>query len=99
MQEGEKDLKTSIHREIEEETGLVIKIGKPIATWTWQIKAEPHPVFLVGYDCKYISGEVKLSSEHSEFHWVTKNNYKDVTEKYKEENPEISEALDEYFGR
>lgn len=97
IQEGEKDLKVSMQREIKEEIGLNIEIGLPVVTWTWQIKVEQNPVFLVGYESKYISGEIKLSSEHSEFHWVTKETYSNFASKYREENPEICEAIESYF--
>lgn len=99
IQEGEKDLNDSIQREIEEEIGLNVEIGEPAVTWTWQLKVEQHPVFLVGYESKYISGEIKLSAEHSEFHWVTKETYKILADKYREDNPEICEAIDRYFTR
>jgi len=98
IQEGEKDLYASMQREIEEEIGLHVEIGTPVVTWTWQIKVEQHPVFLVGYESKYISGEIKLSEEHSEFLWVTKEAYKNLAGKYRKDNPEICDALDRYFA-
>lgn len=97
IQEGEKDLIDSMQREIKEEIGLIVEIGEPTLTWTWQIKVEQHPVFLVGYESKYISGEIKLSNEHSEFHWVTKENYLELVEKYRKDNPEICNAIVRYF--
>ena len=99
IQEGEKDLIDSMQREIEEEIGLIVEIGAPAITWTWQIKVEQHPVFLVGYESKYISGEIKLSTEHSEFHWVTKETYNNFAAKYRKENPELYGAIEQYFNR
>ncbi len=78
IQVGEMNLEKALQREVQEETGLEIEVGKPFVTWTVK-----HPtkekyegrIFLVGYICKYLSGEINLSKEHSDFHWITKENY------------------------
>jgi len=99
IQEGETDLKKSFEREIEEETGLTIEIGKPFHTWIWELDMKRGPVFLVAHSCNYVSGEFRISKEHSDFMWVNKNTYKPVVKKYKEENPEICEAIEKYFSK
>lgn len=91
-----EDLYKELHREIEEETGLKVKIGEPFFVWTNYKRKSNDPdmvnVFSVGYLCKYISGKVRLSDEHDKFEWVDKNSFK----KWKE-NSGYFEAVKEYF--
>ncbi len=96
IQEGETDLSESLKREVREETGLEIEVGAPFATWTNTFPAHHRlagkQVYLVGYRCKYVSGEVKLSDEHDKFHWVTKENYKEV-----DDGTTYFDILNKYF--
>lgn len=82
IQEGETDLVESLKREVREETGLEIEVGAPFVTWTNTFpshhKLAGKQVYLVGYRCNYVSGEVRLSDEHDKFQWVTRDNYKNV---------------------
>jgi len=98
IQEGETDLKQSLQRELAEETGLDIEIGKPVASWTWEVEAYEHPIFLIGYQCKYKSGVLKLSSEHSEFYWVTKNDFRQLLNKHWGTPADICKAVEKYFS-
>ena len=86
------DIENELKREVTEETGLEIEIGKPFATWTAVHGNGTRQMFLVGYLCEYKSGNVKLSDEHAEFEWVDENSYK----KWKE-NSGYFRALKEYF--
>ena len=97
IQEGESNLIASFKREISEEIGLNISIGQPLTTWTWRLDKDQSPVLLIGYSCFYISGEIRLSSEHSEYLWLTKEASKQLLNKYRKDNPEICEAIDLYF--
>lgn len=95
IKKGEDNLNQALKREVKEETGLEIEVGD--AFTTWMIKFPPDhrnqgKVFLVGYLCKYVSGEVKLSHEHSGYRWVNKNNYKQLKDK-----SDYFKALDKYF--
>jgi len=99
IDEGEINLADSMKREVMEEVGLEIEVGKPFVTW-FNAFPDSHSlagkkVFLIGYRCKYLSGEVKLSHEHNKFKWVSKENYKEIDDgtdyfnylvKYFEEN-------------
>lgn len=97
IKEGEEDLIEALKREVREETTLEIEIGEPFVTWIVKFPPDHRnqgKVFLVGYKCKYISGEVKLSDEHSEYKWVNKNNFKEIIN-----GSGHSKALEKYFSQ
>lgn len=81
-------------REVREETGLEIKIGKPFYCWTnYDHKTKgAKRIFLVGFLCEWVSGEVRLSDEHDKFEWVDEDTYKN----WKEDN-DYFKALEYYF--
>ena len=88
------NLVKELEREVTEETGLKIKIGKPFFVWTnrsdhYQTEAN---VYCVGFLCKYISGRVRLSNEHNKYEWVDKKSYKKW-----QENTVYFKALEAYF--
>jgi 8-oxo-dGTP diphosphatase len=74
IQEGEMDLTGALRREVDEETGLAIEVGRPFVTWFDPI----HPVFvqtgvpvlLIGYGCRHVAGDVRLSEEHDAYRWI-----------------------------
>jgi 8-oxo-dGTP pyrophosphatase MutT (NUDIX family) len=71
IDEGELDLVESLKREVREETSLEIDVGAPHATWI----GRGGSVYLVGYRCRYVSGNVVLSEEHASFQWVDAGSY------------------------
>ncbi len=85
IQEGEADFDVSLKREVKEETDLDIKVGDPFTRWFFKFRKghrnEGKEVYLVGFRCSYVDGEVKISEEHSEFKWVNKNNYGTLDDK------------------
>jgi 8-oxo-dGTP pyrophosphatase MutT (NUDIX family) len=86
IQAGEDNLVESLKREVREETGLEINVGNPFLTWIHTIHRDEHKgkkLFLVAYECEYISGVVKISNEHDGFTWVTRQNFKDIKSKGK----------------
>lgn len=91
-----QDLHEELLREVEEETGLEIKIGEPFFVWTNYKRKSNDPdrvnVYSIGYLCKYVSGQVRLSEEHNKFEWVDKKSYK----KWKE-NTGYFKAVEAYF--
>lgn len=96
IQIGEEDFDKALHREVKEETGLEIEIGKPFTRWFFKF-GENHSkagkkIFLLGFKCRYIGGSVNLSNEHNGYKWVNKNNYKDH-----QVNNGYYEALEKYF--
>lgn len=98
IQEGEMDLVESLKREVREETGLEITVGEPFASWTF-ILPETHRLagkrlFLVGYRCQYVSGDVALNNEHQNFSWVTKDNAPSV-----DDGTPYFKILEKYFNQ
>lgn len=96
VQEGELDFDEELRREVREETGFEIEIGAPFVRWYFEF-SEGHrnvgkKVFLLGFRCKYRSGELVLSAEHNAYHWVDRDTYQqynDGSGHYK--------ALEKYF--
>ena len=81
--EFEKPLGKIIQRKIHEELGDDIKIdvGKPNDIFfrverKEQKLGELVRIFAVGYDAKYLGGEVKLGDYHDKMEWVDVNNFK-----------------------
>ncbi len=90
-----ENLETELQREVDEETGLKIKIGRPFVTWTnhkHKMLAKHANVFCIGYLCDYVSGKLRLSDEHDKFEWVDENSYKNW-----QENSDYFRVLEEYF--
>lgn len=103
IQEGEakdEDASSLIHslqREVMEETGLEVKVLDPFTVWYHEFP-ESHRnygkvVYLVGFKCKWVSGEPKLSNEHDNFKWVGKDDYREV-----DDGSDYFEMLHKYFG-
>jgi len=97
IQEGESDFTESLKREVREETGLEIEKGGAFFTW-YNVFGPNHrnagkKVYLVGFKCKYVSGEVTLSDEHSEYKWIDKNSYRSF-----DDGSDYFKALEKYFS-
>lgn len=92
--QGEADLIESLRREVIEEIDIKFEIGPPFYTWLFTVPAESKhqhagkQMYCVGYKCKYLSGEIKLSSEHDYFKWINKENFKQYVN---------WRVMDEYF--
>ena len=54
-----------------------------------------HPCVILGYDCEYISGDIKISDEHDFFEWVDIKTFKPETF-YSEY---MLEAVSKYLSR
>lgn len=61
----------SLKREVEEEAGIKIEVGKPSRVWRL-VKEDLHLVGIT-FLAKYVSGEVKLSEEHTRHEWIDKD--------------------------
>ncbi|MFZ2484485.1 MAG: NUDIX domain-containing protein [Minisyncoccia bacterium] len=103
IQEGEavagdvSSLVNSLKREVIEETGLEIEVHDPFAVWYNEFpkghRNYPKVVYTVGFKCKYLSGDLKLSDEHDGFKWVDKSNYKEV-----DDGSNYFDILEKYFN-
>jgi len=72
---GEEHLAPSavLARELREELGpnFACRIGGPVATWIRRpTRPGAPPVFLVGYACDEVRGDIDLSDEHDASRWV-----------------------------
>ena len=70
MDYGEQ-LPEALAREVAEETGLAVTVGRPILTW--HFTKEPFWVTGVTFICDTPGGEVVLSREHDDAVWLTPN--------------------------
>src|SRR3989344_3594248 len=68
----------SLIREIKEETGLKIKIGKPFAVNEWRpnVRGEQWQIIATFFECFSDSDEVNLSEDHEDFKWINPKDYK-----------------------
>lgn len=68
LEHGEQP-QEAVEREYLEEAGITIRAGQ-----LFQVRSgmrNDRPLLNIGYVCRYISGDVRLTSEHIDFRWVT----------------------------
>ena len=70
--EGKTPLEKIIEREVREELGPHIryKLGKLVLQYRRFVGERKVPVFLNVYEARYISGALRLSPEHTSYHWI-----------------------------
>lgn len=61
-----------LKREVREETGLAIAIGRPIYVGEWRpvIHGVPNQIIAIFFICSPLSKTIKLSEEHDDFQWI-----------------------------
>lgn len=61
-----------IAREVGEELGEEVKykLGKPVFQFRRHFESKGLHIFLTVYEAEYLSGEIKLSTEHSDLQWI-----------------------------
>ncbi|NHJ86571.1 MAG: NUDIX domain-containing protein [Asgard group archaeon] len=69
--EEDEDPKEGLLREVKEETNLEVEILMPIDTGFFYRGGKEYPMVFVLYWCRYLSGEIKTSWEHSKYKWIT----------------------------
>lgn len=69
----------SLIREIKEETGLTVKLGKPFFVGEWRpvVRDEQWQIIGTFFECFADSNEVILSEDHDSYEWIDPKNYKD----------------------
>jgi len=68
----------SLRREVFEETGLEIKIGKPFFVNEWRpiVKNEPWQIIGIFFECLPLSEKINLSEDHDDYLWINPKDYK-----------------------
>ena len=68
----------SLLREIHEETGLTVKIGKPFHVDEWRpvVRGEPWQIVATFFECSAESDAVTLSDEHDDYRWIDPQAYR-----------------------
>ena len=67
----------ALKREIREEANLEVEVGEPFNVFTF---TKDNGEFKIGitFVCDYVSGEVELSDEHSEYKWIRPEEFKQL---------------------
>lgn len=78
-------------REVVEETNLEVQILSPLDVWHQFDPARQFQLVGITFACRYISGEVVLSEEHSSHEWLTRA---DVDQKNWPDGDTLLSALD-----
>ena len=67
-----------LRREIKEETGLDIELGRPFYVGEWRpiVKGEPWQVVATFFKCQTNSDEVRLSQDHDDAKWIDPKDFR-----------------------
>jgi len=67
----------SLRREIREETGLEVTLGRPFYVGEWRpvVKGEPWQVVATFLECHADSEKVRLSQDHDNAQWIDPKEY------------------------
>ena len=68
-----EDLIELLKREVEEEVGLLIRVGRPFVTWHFY--KDHFWVTGITFVCDYLEGTVRLSHEHQNYAWIKPDQY------------------------
>ncbi len=76
VNQGER-FDASLLREIREETGLEVKIGKPFFVHEWRpvVRGEHWQIVGIFFECFAFTDVVTLSEDHSEYIWIDPKDY------------------------
>ncbi len=76
IQPGER-FDDALRREVLEETGLAITIGKPFFVNEWRptVKDEPWQIVGIFFECTAEADHVTLSTDHSAYAWIDPKEY------------------------
>jgi 8-oxo-dGTP diphosphatase len=91
--EAGESVEETTKREIKEETGLTINIGKPLFIYSNKDQIPTRQTFQAIYQCRYSGGTITLNKEHSEYRWL---NYSEIS---KLDTIAFLKALLEYLGK
>jgi len=76
IEPGEKYM-DGLAREIFEETGLRVHVGKPVFVGEWfpVIRGEQNQIVAIFFACITTNNQVVLSSEHDDYQWIDPGDY------------------------
>jgi 8-oxo-dGTP diphosphatase len=80
----------ALAREIREETGLTVKVGRPFNVFTFKKDTGEYKVGIT-FLCDFTGGEVVLSDEHSEYAWINPEEFASL-----ESVPSLHEEIARY---
>jgi 8-oxo-dGTP diphosphatase len=75
--ENGETVKSALQREINEETGLKVKIYDPVEKWSFY-KTPDQLIRGITFECAYLDGKVKLCGEHRRYFWAAMNSIKSL---------------------
>ncbi|KKQ52795.1 MAG: ADP-ribose pyrophosphatase [Parcubacteria group bacterium GW2011_GWD2_38_11] len=95
MDENESPQET-LKREVMEEAGIVVEIIEPFNVFSFK---KDNGEFKIGitFICKYVSGQVELSEEHSEYKWIEPGEFMNF-ESVPSLHNEIKKYSEKYYG-
>ncbi len=69
----------SLKREVAEETGLTVEIGKPFYVGEWRpiVNREQWQIIGIFFECKSTSEIVSLSEDHDDYQWIDPNRFEE----------------------
>lgn len=73
----EESPQEALLREISEETGLVVSVGSPFNVFTFKKETGEFKVGIT-FLCQYVSGDVTLSDEHTEYAWIEPKEFSEM---------------------
>lgn len=82
----------ALAREIKEETGLNIKVLKPLIIWSF-LKNQNKQVIGITYLCETKENCIQISSEHDDFIWITKEEFNSISIL-----PELKKDIEKWMG-
>lgn len=85
--------KDALIREIHEETGLEVNILNPFTVWSF-MASEDLQVIGITMLADYVSGEVKLSEEHTEYKWIAPKEFEKL-----DTNSSLKKEIAKYAAR
>lgn len=68
----------SLMREIKEETGQTVKLGRPfyVGEWRPQVRGEQWQIVGTFFECSAKTDQIILSKDHDSFEWIDPADYK-----------------------
>lgn len=68
----------SLLREIKEETGLDVRVGRPFFVNEWRpvVKGEPWQIVGTFFECFTDNGNITLGADHDEYVWIDPKDFK-----------------------